>query len=69
MNSYENAGNALYYWRSKQIGEIDLVLEKGKDLLGLEIKYNQGRPTRAFQNNYPQAKVKVITIADIPKFI
>lgn len=60
-NYYADAGFKLYFWRTKQGSEVDLVLEKNNILLGLEIKSEAGRVSAAFKNRYPQAKTAVIT--------
>lgn len=60
-NYYGNFGYKLHFWRTKQGSEIDLVLEKDKELVGLEIKSNNHRPNLAFKNRYPQAQIVVIT--------
>lgn len=61
QNSYLNARYKLYYWRNKQGSEIDVVLEKNKELIGIEIKYRKGAINKAFKNRYPKAMVKVVT--------
>ncbi len=62
-NAYLDLGYKMNYWRLKQGSEIDLVLHKGADeLLGIEIKYARKEMGSAFQNRYPKAKVKLITI-------
>lgn len=60
-NRYLNAGYNLYFWRTKQKAEVDLILEKDDRLLGIEIKFSKERKQRAFINNYPKAEFKTIT--------
>lgn len=60
-NYYGNFGYKLYFWRTKQGSEMDLVLVKDQELLGLEIKSNIRHPNTAFKHRYPQAKVSVVT--------
>ncbi len=60
-NYYGNFGYKLYFWRTKQGSEIDLVLAKEKELIGLEIKSHIRRLHTAFKHRYPQAKVGVVT--------
>ncbi|MFH1407674.1 MAG: DUF4143 domain-containing protein, partial [Patescibacteria group bacterium] len=60
-NTYLSAGFKVNYWRTKSGSEVDLVISREKDLLAVEIKYNQERSATAFTNRYPQAKIKNIT--------
>lgn len=62
QNSYLEKNYKLYYWRTNQGSEIDLVLEKGQELIGVEIKYKRRAFNRAFNNRYPKAQVKMITV-------
>ena len=61
QNSYKDMNYSLHYWRTKQGSEIDIVLEKGSELFGVEIKYKKGAANIAFQNRYPDAKMRVVT--------
>lgn len=61
-NSYLNVWYKLYFWRTKQMSEIDLVLEKWTELIWAEIKYNKWTSNTAFLNKYPHAIVKSINI-------
>src|SRR3989344_2118557 len=60
-NQYLNAGYALHFWRTKHQAEVDLVLQKQEQLIGIEIKYSNGRVSKAFSNRYPEALTKLIT--------
>jgi uncharacterized protein len=62
QNSYLEKNYRLYYWRTKQGSEIDIVLEKDKELIGVEIKYQRRAFSRSFSNRYPEARVKMITV-------
>lgn len=61
QNSYAESGYAFYYWRTKQGSEIDVVMEKGSELIGVEVKYKRKAINRAFKNRYPLAKVRLVT--------
>jgi predicted AAA+ superfamily ATPase len=61
QNSYLDKDYKLYYWRTKQGSEIDLVLECKSELIGIEIKYRRRAFNRAFQNRYPEAQLKLLT--------
>jgi uncharacterized protein len=60
-NQYQEAGYKLYFWRTKQKSEIDLVLEKSNSLTGIEIKYKNKHANRAFLNRYPESVFKNIS--------
>lgn len=62
QNSYLDKNYHLYYWRNKQGSEIDLVLEKKKELIAVEIKYRKKSMNKAFVNRYPEAKKRMLTI-------
>jgi len=62
QNSYLEKDFKFYYWRTKQGSEIDVVLERGEKLIGVEIKYKRKNINKAFKNRYPQAKLKMVTI-------
>jgi hypothetical protein len=59
--SYRNDPSKLYFWRTKQGSEIDLVIKQGNQLHGIEIKWHQGRTNTAFGIRYPNADTKMIT--------
>ncbi|MBU4381321.1 ATP-binding protein [Candidatus Parcubacteria bacterium] len=61
-NVYSNAGYKLAFWRTVQGAEVDLVLHQGEEVIACEIKTAKGRACSAFNNRYPNAKVKLITI-------
>ncbi len=61
QNSYLDKNLKFYYWRTKQGSEIDVVLKKGNELIGAEIKYKRKAGNKAFKNRYPEAKVRLIT--------
>ena len=61
QNSYLDLNYNFYYWRTKQGSEIDIVMEKPRSLLGVEIKYKRKAINKAFLNRYPKAKVRIVT--------
>ncbi|MDO9581299.1 MAG: DUF4143 domain-containing protein, partial [Bacteroidales bacterium] len=61
QDSYVDKNFKFYYWRTKQGSEIDVILEKRNELVGIEIKYKKKSINKAFKNRYPQAKVRIIT--------
>ncbi len=50
-----------FYWRTKNKSEVDLVLKRQNDLLGVEIKFKKGAFSRAFKNRYPNAETLVFS--------
>lgn len=62
QNNYLEEDYNLYYWRTKQGSEIDLVLEKNKQIIGVETKYNSRSTNKSFKNRYPEAIAKNINI-------
>ncbi|MBU4481205.1 ATP-binding protein [Patescibacteria group bacterium] len=61
QDSYSDKNFKFYYWRTKQGSEIDAVLEKGSELIGIEAKYKRKAINKAFKNRYPEAKVRLVT--------
>ncbi len=61
QDSYSEKNFKFYYWRTKQGSEIDVVLEKGNSLVGVEVKYKRKSANKAFKNRYPKAKIRLVT--------
>ncbi|HAM88141.1 MAG: hypothetical protein US83_C0008G0051 [Candidatus Falkowbacteria bacterium GW2011_GWC2_38_22] len=61
QNEYLDEKFKPYYWRTKQGSEIDLVLEKGKILIGIELKYRRKAANAAFKNRYPKSNIVMMT--------
>lgn len=61
QDSYSDKNFKFYYWRSKQGSEIDVVMEKIGELIGVEIKYKRKAINKAFKNRYPEAKIRLVT--------
>src|SRR3989338_6795235 len=61
QDSYSDKNFKFYYWRTKQGSEIDVVLEKGNELIGVEVKYKRKAFNKAFKNRYPEAKIRLVT--------
>lgn len=63
-NMYGRYGYQLHFWRTTDGSEVDLVLVKGNDLMGLEIKsswHGAGRTNRAFTHRYPSAALAIVS--------
>jgi predicted AAA+ superfamily ATPase len=51
----------IFFWRTRQGFEIDMVLEKGNEILAYECKWsNQSVSFSLFLKHYPHAKVGVV---------
>lgn len=61
QDSYSDKNFKFYYWRTKQGSEIDMVLEKGNEIIGVEVKYKRKAINKAFKNRYPEAKIRLTT--------
>ena len=62
-NQYERTYYNLYFWRSLQQQELDLILEKNNALQTFEIKWNvknKAKMNKTFQGFYPEASFQVI---------
>lgn len=62
QNYYGNFEFKLNFWRTKQGSEMDLVLQKGEKLYGVEIKTRQNRLNQAFSRRYSDAKIKIVNM-------
>jgi len=61
INDYGKFGFKMNFWRTKQGSEVDLVLTKGEETLGIEIKTGKDRSNQAFLNRYPKARLQTVT--------
>lgn len=61
QNSYLEKNYKFFYWRTKQGSELDVVMEKTGELIGVEVKYKRKAVNKAFKNRYPRAKVRMAT--------
>jgi len=61
-NEYESWRANYYYWRLTSGAELDLVEEKGEEILGVEIKANNKEPKVpvSWRQGYPNANYQVI---------
>ena len=62
--TYLEKNYPIYYWRSKQGSEMDLVLETTKGLIGVEIKYKKRAFNQAFKNRYKDANIKMLSASN-----
>lgn len=61
-NEYEEEGYGLAFWRTTQGAEVDLVLHKGSEVVGCEIKGTAKRMPASFLSRYPAARQVMITL-------
>ena len=69
---YHNIDAALYFWRTTQQQEIDLVEEDGGKLGAYEFKWNKSGKAHfpaTFTANYPGAVTKIISPDNVEEFI
>ena len=62
-NAYCNDYSQLFFWRTKQQQEIDLIEEKDGRLFAYEFKWNSKKKSKlptSFENNYSDIEFKVI---------
>lgn len=62
----------LFFWRTSQQQEIDLVEESEDGLKAFECKWNQNAKARiplTFKENYPEAKIRVVSPENIEDII
>lgn len=62
----------LYFWRTTQHQEIDLIEEDGNEIIAYEIKYNKNAKykfPKTFTANYPEAETKLITPANFDSIL
>ena len=70
---YRGVDAKLYFWRTAQMQEIDLIEEhEGGELKAFEFKYNASKKVRfseTFTANYKCSETKVITPANTDAFL
>ncbi len=67
-----NGSSGLFFWRTHEQQEIDLIEEKDGKLDAFELKWNKkatARFSKTFTTNYPGSTTAVITPANIEDFI
>jgi len=69
---YQNSNTKLYFWRTTQSQEIDLIEESSQSLLAIEIKWNPkaGKNfSKTFTSNYPEAQLMIVSQNNYVNFI
>ena len=62
-NAYSGSYAQLYFWRTQQQQEIDLIEEADGQLVAFEFKWkkNNARLPKTFSDNYPDVPLTVVT--------
>ncbi len=71
-NAYCNDYSQLFFWRTKQQQEIDLIEEKDGRLFAYEFKWNSKKKSKlptSFENNYSDIEFKVINKDNYREFV
>lgn len=68
---YDSIYTNMYFWRTYDQQEIDLIEERGGKYLGYEFKWSQARTKvpRSWLSAYPEASFQVISPANYQEFI
>ena len=68
---YQHLSSNIYFWRTHDRQEIDLVEERGGKLYGIEVKWSpkKTRPPRSWLATYPNAKFTTINRENYLGFI
>lgn len=59
-NDYLDFPYTLNYWRKKQGAEVDVVISDKNNLIGIEVKFNEGAITKSFGTRYEQAETLAV---------
>ena len=71
FNSYREAGANIYFWRTTQKQEIDLIEEKGGVLSAFEFKWKKDafKKPKAFLDAYVGSKIELVNKDSYHKFV
>jgi predicted AAA+ superfamily ATPase len=71
MNLNENTSKELYFWRTYDGQEIDLLEVEGNEIAAFEFKWGERTPSvpAAFAKNYPDVEYQVINRSNYLEFI
>lgn len=72
FHEYQKTGTKLYFWRTTQQQEIDLIEETSDTLHAFEIKWSEKRKVRfpqTFTANYPEALTSVVHPNNIEEYL
>lgn len=72
LHAHLNRHCRSYFWRNYNGSEVDYIEEKHGELSAFEMKWKKKssqKVTRAFTNEYPEAKTEVINPSEIKEFL
>lgn len=72
QNEYKRIYANLYFWRTTEQREIDLIIEKNGTLKAIEFKWNKDKKvslTKTFSNTYPNHEFQVVHSENFYEFI
>jgi predicted AAA+ superfamily ATPase len=71
LNSYQNRSVDMYFWRTHQQQEIDLIEDSEGKLAGFEFKWGKRkfRVPKIFQQTYPDSTVGPVTPLNFSEFV
>lgn len=72
MIKYQNIDASLYFWRTTQQQEIDLIEDRGGELMAYEFKWNEfvkSRFSKTFTEEYSPQMTQVISPGNIEEFL
>lgn len=72
LNAYTKSGSLLYFWRTRQQQEIDLLEIKNNKIEAFEIKWNENKKvkiTKTFTDAYSNATVHIVTPKNFDQFL
>jgi len=72
MNSYAKSGSLLYFWRTRQQQEIDLLEVKNQKIEAFELKWSENKNvkiTKTFTEAYSNATVHIVTPKNFDEFL
>ena len=71
LNSYQNRSVDMYFWRTHQQQEIDLIEDSEGKLAGFEFKWGKKkfRVPKIFQQTYPDSTVGPVTPLNFSEFV
>lgn len=65
---YENKNIRTFFWRNYEQSEVDLVLEEENKLTAIEIKYQNGKISKSFFNQYSPKKKFLVNFENTYRF-
>ena len=73
--AYRNAGDRLFYWRTRAGSEVDFVIYGPDQFSAVEVKHSATvrrsdlRALRSFHDDYPEAQRLLLYLGDEPLYV